>query len=178
MPGRPILSTGAHAEPPFGAKPTFTSAVKGAVIGSRSGSHARLCVAQSQRDVRYQIGWVFDPDRQPDCGVENAYFTTDFSWNARVGHACGQASKRLGAAEAHGQLDDLQRVQEFECGGLTADNVERERGASAGALSREHTTGGGYLFEVSGPWPLSLKIRRDRAVGQRSWPQRSRSAIA
>ena len=38
---------------------------------------------------------------------------------------------------AHRQLDDLQRVQEFECGGLAADNVEGERGASAGALPRE-----------------------------------------
>jgi hypothetical protein len=51
--------------------------------------------------------------------------------------------------KAHCQLDDLQCVQAFECGGLAADNVERERGARAGALTREDTAGGGGLFEVS-----------------------------
>src|ERR1700674_2487011 len=86
---------------------------------------------QSLRDVRDQIGRVFNADRQPDRGVENTYFLADVSRNAGVGHACGQAGKRLGAAQAHRQLEDLQRVQEFECGGLAADNVERERGARA-----------------------------------------------
>ena len=64
-----------------------------------------------------------------------------------MGHACG-AGKRLGAAQAHRQLEDLQRVQEFESGGLAADNVERERGACAAALAGEHSAGGGGLFEV------------------------------
>src|SRR6266404_4125134 len=59
-------------------------------------------------------------------GVENAYFLADFSRNAGVGHACRQAGKRLGAAQAHRQLEDLQRVQEFERRGLAADNVERK----------------------------------------------------
>src|SRR3954447_22999565 len=108
----------------------------------------RLCLVQSLRDVRDQIGRVFDADRQPDRGVENAYFLADVSWNAGVGHACGQAGKRLGAAQAHRQLEDLQRVQEFEGGGLAADNVERERGARASALPREQTAGGGALFVV------------------------------
>src|SRR5882672_8014334 len=74
-------------------------------------------------------GQVFDTDRKPDRGIENAYFFSDVSRNAGVGHAGGQAGKRLGAAQTHRQLEDLQRVQEFECGGLAADNVERERGA-------------------------------------------------
>jgi hypothetical protein len=56
-------------------------------------------------------------------------FLAYVSRNAGVGHACGQAGKRLSAAQAHCRLDDLQRVQEFEGGGLAADNVERERGA-------------------------------------------------
>ena len=101
----------------------------------------QLCLVQSLRDVRDQIGRVFDADRQPDRGVENAYFLPDVSRNAGMGHACGQAGKRLGPAQAHRQLEDLQRVQEFESGGLAADNVERERGACAGALPREHTAG-------------------------------------
>src|SRR6202011_4585670 len=109
----------------------------------------QLCLVQSLRDVRDQIRRVFDADRQPDRGVENAYFTADVSRNAGGGHTCGQAGKRFGSAQAHRQLEDLQRVQEFECGGLAADNVEGERGASAGALPREQTAGGGGLFVVS-----------------------------
>ncbi len=71
---------------------------------------AQLCLVQSLRDIRDQIGRVFDADRQPDGGVENAYFLADVSRNAGVGHACRQAGKRLGAAQAHRQLEDLQRV--------------------------------------------------------------------
>src|ERR1700730_13891106 len=66
-----------------------------------------LCLVPSLRDVRDQIGRVFDADRQPDRGVENAYFLADASRNAGVGHACGQAGKRLGAPQAHRQLEDL-----------------------------------------------------------------------
>ncbi len=108
----------------------------------------QLCLVQSLRDVRDQIGRVFDADRQPDRGVENAYFLADVSWNPGMGHACGQAGKRLGAAQAHRQLEDLQRVQEFEGGGLASGNVERERGARAGALPREQTAGGRCRFVV------------------------------
>src|SRR5882724_8099056 len=134
-----------------GAKRTHTSAVKGRcrLLHWLSRKEARLCLVQSLRDISDQIGRVFDADRQPDRGVENAYFLADVSRNAGVSHACGQAGKRLGAAQAHRQLEDLQRVQEFERGGLTADNVERERGARAAALPREQTAGGRGLFVVS-----------------------------
>ena len=60
----------------------------------------RLCLVQSLRDVRDQIGRVFDADRQPDRGIENAYFLADISRNAGVRHACGQAGKRFGAAQS------------------------------------------------------------------------------
>jgi hypothetical protein len=103
----------------------------------------QLCRVQSLRNISDQIGGVLDADRQPDRGVENAYFLADVSRNAGVGHACGQTGKRLGAAQAHRQLEDLQRVQEFECGGLAADDVEREGGTRAGALPREQPAGGG-----------------------------------
>ena len=53
----------------------------------------QLCLVESLRDVRDQIGRVFDADRQPDRGVENTYFLEDVSRNAGVGHACGQAGK-------------------------------------------------------------------------------------
>jgi hypothetical protein len=86
----------------------------------------------------------------------NAYFLTDGGGNARVGHACRQAGKRLGGAQAHRQLEDLQRVQEFERGGLAADNVERERGARAGALPREQTAGEGSLIVMSKVMDLYL----------------------
>src|ERR1700732_3470053 len=51
----------------------------------------QLCLVQSLRDVRDQIRRVFDADRQPDRGVENAHFLADVSRNAGMGHACGQA---------------------------------------------------------------------------------------
>jgi hypothetical protein len=73
---------------------------------------------QSLRNISDQIGGMLDADRQPDRRVENTYFSADVSGNAGVGHACGQTGKRLGAAQAHRQLEDLQRVQEFKCGGL------------------------------------------------------------
>ena len=110
---------------------------------------AQLCLVQSLRDVRDQIGWVFDADRQPDRGVENTYFLAGVSRNAGVRHAGRQAGKRLGAAQTHRQLQDLQRVQELERCGLAADNVERKRGARARALLSEQTTGGGGLIVVS-----------------------------
>src|SRR6266403_3116214 len=37
----------------------------------------QLCIVQSLRDISDQIGRVFDADRQPDRGVENAYFLAD-----------------------------------------------------------------------------------------------------
>src|SRR5258708_23429545 len=37
----------------------------------------QLCLVQSLRDVRDQIRRVFDADRQPDRGVENAYFLAE-----------------------------------------------------------------------------------------------------
>src|ERR1700680_4575829 len=48
----------------------------------------QLGLVQSLRDVRDQIGRVFDADRQPDRGVENAYFLADVGRNPGVGHAC------------------------------------------------------------------------------------------
>src|SRR5258708_5313073 len=63
--------------------------------------------------------------------------------------SCRQAGERLGTAEAHRQLEDLQRIEEFECRSLAADDVERECGARAGALPLEQTTGRGVLVKVS-----------------------------
>lgn len=83
-----------------------------------------LCRDQGVRDVCDQIGWVLDANRQPDRGVEHAYPLSDVGRDARVGHGCGMAGKRLGATQAHRQFEDLQRVQEFECSALAADNVE------------------------------------------------------
>src|SRR3954467_4198664 len=69
--------------------------------------------------------------------------------NAGVGHACREAGERLGAAEAHRQLEDLERVEKLECRGLTADDAERERRAGTGALPGENTAGRGALFVVT-----------------------------
>src|SRR5688500_13523125 len=71
-------------------------------------------LTQSLRDISDQIRRVFDADRQPDRGVKNAYFLADVGRNPGMGHAGRQAGKRLGAAQAHRELEDLQRVQEFE----------------------------------------------------------------
>ena len=106
----------------------------------------RLCRIQGLRDVSDEIGRVLDADRQPDRGVENADFLADVSRNAGVGHACGQAGKRLGAAQAHRQLEDLQRVQDAAAWPPTMSNENVE--PRAGALSREQTAGWGVLFVV------------------------------
>src|SRR6516162_4422485 len=92
---------------------------------------------------------MFDTDRQPDRRVENSYFLTDVGWNARMGHACGKAGERLRPAQAHCELEDLQRIQKFECRGLPANDVEGKGGARAGALFREHPADGGAFFMVS-----------------------------
>src|SRR5271156_3677051 len=92
---------------------------------------------------------MLDADRKPDSGIENAYFLADVRRDAGVGHAGRQAGKRLGATQTHRQLEDLQRVKEFECGSLAPDNVKRERGARAGALPLEQKAGGGVLVKVS-----------------------------
>ncbi len=83
-----------------------------------------LLHAQSLSDVGDQIGRMLDPDRQPDRRVENSHFVADFGRNARVRHACSQAGKRLGAAQAHRELEYLQRVEELECCSLAADDIE------------------------------------------------------
>src|SRR6476660_10471455 len=44
----------------------------------------QLCLVQGLRDVGDQIGGVFDANRQPDRGVENAYFLAEVSRNAGV----------------------------------------------------------------------------------------------
>ena len=78
---------------------------------------------------------------EPDRRVANSDVLADIGRNAAVRHACRQARKRLGAAQAQRQLENLQRVEKFECGSLAPDNVERGRGARAGALTLEQTAG-------------------------------------
>src|SRR5258708_37256444 len=60
----------------------------------------QLSLVQSLRDVGDQIRRVFDADRQPDSGVENAYFLADVSRNAGGGHACGKGGTRYGTAQS------------------------------------------------------------------------------
>ena len=103
-----------------------------AQAGIRRGAQLRR--VQGLRDIGDQIGRMLDADRQPDRGVEHADFLADVGWNAGMRHARRQAGQQLGAAETDRQLEDLQRVEEFEGGGLAADDVERERRAGAGAL--------------------------------------------
>ena len=98
---------------------------------------------------------------------ENTYLLTDFNRNARVGHGCRQAGKRLRAAQAHRQLEDLQRVQKSRRCRLAADNVERKRGARTQALSREQTAGGGgfvVMREVVNPFHLVVVAQIIRYV--------------
>ena len=84
-------------------------------------------------------------------------------------HAGGQAGKRLGAAQAHRQLEDLQRVKEFECGGLAADDVEREGGSRAGALPREQPARRGSFVVVGKVMNLGdLGVRMRPSISGRS----------
>ena len=123
-----------------------------AVVGSCTRSHGKACSYASFKAC------AMSAIRSDGCSMpidsrivesRTPIFLADVSRNSGVGHACWQACKRLGAAEAHRQLEDLQAVQEFECGGLAANNVERERRACPRALPREQTASGGGLFEVS-----------------------------
>jgi hypothetical protein len=58
------------------------------VVTSETSNPVTLPV-QSLRDVCDQIGRVFEPDRQPDRGVEHADFLPDVSGNAlRGGFVC------------------------------------------------------------------------------------------
>ena len=126
-----------------GRSPSRSGRLSGAKAGIAQG--VQLCLVQSLRDISDQIGRVLDADRQPG-GVENAYFLADVSRNAGMGHACGQAGKQLGAAQAHRQLEDLQRVQDEAAWPPTMSNENVE--PRAGALSREQTAGWGVLFVV------------------------------
>src|ERR1700733_10666457 len=127
----------------------------------------RLLRIQSLSDVRDQVGRVLYADREPDRGVENPDFFADVGRHAGMRHARGQARKRLGAAQAHRHLKDLQRVEEFKCRGLAADDVERERGARAGALPLEQKAGRGVLVKVSkvmdlGPFGMAKQVIRPK----------------
>src|SRR5437879_3093400 len=93
------------------SKATHTSTVRPLpVLAVALTQGVQLCLVQSLRDVRDQIGRVFDADRQRDRGVENTYFLAAVSWNAGGGHACGQGGKGLGARPAPRPPGDWPRV--------------------------------------------------------------------
>src|SRR5258708_24511228 len=52
-----------------------------------------------------------------------------------MGHRCGRAGERLGAAKADREVGDLQRVEEGERLFLAALQIEREGRAGAGAMA-------------------------------------------
>src|SRR6202161_691847 len=111
-------------------------------LGLKRQLHTTIRRVQCLRDIRDQVGRVLDANRQPDRRVENPY-------------AGWQAGKRLGAAEAHSELEYLQRVEKFESSGLGAYDVERawsprrciaSRTEGRRACSRRGEQG-------IGPWP-------------------------
>ncbi|MNW06540.1 hypothetical protein D3C71_2029670 [compost metagenome] len=57
---------------------------------------------------------MLDADRKPDRRVENADAAAHVDRNAGMGHRRRVACQRFRAAEADGELEDLQRVQETE----------------------------------------------------------------
>lgn len=73
----------------------------------------------------------------------------DVGRNAGVSHACRQAGKRLGAAQADRQLEYLQGIEEFERRRLAAGDIERKRRARAGALPLEQEPGRRVFVEVT-----------------------------
>lgn len=77
---------------------------------------------------------MFDADRQPDGRIEHADPLAHIHGHAGMGHGGGVAGEGFGAAEADCQLEDLQRIQEFEGCRLAAANIEREGGTGTGAL--------------------------------------------
>jgi hypothetical protein len=92
------------------------------------------------------------------------FFVADVGWDAGVRHAGWQAGKRFGTAQAHRELEYLQRVEEFECCGLAADNLEGERGARAGAPSLEQIAGRESFRPLVGFAGVSMKIIATRPL--------------
>jgi hypothetical protein len=74
--------------------------------------------AQGLLDIGNQIVRVLDADRKPDRGVEDPNFLPDLGRHSRMGHARGEAGEGLRPTQAHGQLEDLKRVEELERGSL------------------------------------------------------------
>src|SRR4051812_9128646 len=96
---------------------------------------------QRQLQVGDQIVRMLDADRKTDRRFQNADALADVGGHAGMRHGGRMARKRFRAAETDRELEDLQRVQEFERGWLTTADVEREGRTGAGALSDEGPPG-------------------------------------
>ena len=85
---------------------------------------SRLPRVQGLGNVGDQIVRMLDADRQPDRGVEDPDLLSHIGRHSGMRHARRKAGEGFRSAQADGQLEDLQRVEEFECGRLAADNIE------------------------------------------------------
>src|ERR1700735_667240 len=110
---------------------------------------SRLPRVQGLGNVGDQIVRMLDADRQPDRGVEDPDLLSHIGRYSGMRHARRKAGEGFRPAQADGELEYLQGVEEFERGGLAADDVERNRGAGAGALAPEETAGRRVLVEVT-----------------------------
>src|SRR6476620_6545369 len=81
---------------------------------------------------------MLDADRQPDGRVENADTIADVLRHSRMSHGGGMARKRLGAAKAHRQLEDLQCVEKGKSRFFSALDVVGKSRAGTLALRLEN----------------------------------------
>src|SRR5690349_21253519 len=78
-------------------------------------------------EIGDQVVRVLDADGNADQRVGHAEPVARLLRHARVRRRRGMRDQRLGAAQAHGELHHLQRVQHPERLGLAAADRERER---------------------------------------------------
>ncbi|EGE60534.1 hypothetical protein RHECNPAF_14110012 [Rhizobium etli CNPAF512] len=92
---------------------------------------------QRQFQIGNQVIGMLDADRQADRRFQHADPLPYFGGHTGMRHRGRMARKRFRAAQADGELEDLQRVQEFERGRLAAADIEGEGRAGAAALGGE-----------------------------------------
>ena len=89
------------------------------------------------REIGDQIVGVLDTDRDADERRRDPHLALAPRLHVGVRHGRRMLRQALGAAEAHGEMDQLQPVQHGERFGLSADDFEREGRAGREALALE-----------------------------------------
>src|SRR5690349_15315973 len=100
-----------------------------------------LCAGSERlREIGDQVVGMLDANGQADGAFQDADALAHIKRHARMRHRGGVAGERFRAAQADGELEYLQRVEEGEGGRLATLDVEGEGRAGARTLCREDAT--------------------------------------